>query len=206
MNFEEAFAHAIYEGDLDAIKSLGVDHDSAEEILICNLEPPKKNDSSFSLPVIRRPTPLIYAICCHQLKVVEYFATLKVNFTKTLYFWHPIHYAVASRNISITSFILSLVPEEVSAETDHGASPLDIAVASGIFGLVLLLLNKGAPIDHQNKNGQTALHLSTVLPNPEITKCLLSYGANISIKNSKNQTALDVALARNNKIVSDFLQ
>ena len=207
MNFEESFAHAIYEGDLQAIKSLEVDHDSAEEIFTCNLEIPKNDGNSFSLPIIRRPTPLIYAICCHQIDIVKYLATLKVDFTSPLYSWHPIHYAVALRDISIVSFILSIVPNEISAETsDHCATPLDIAVSSGILQLVILLLNKGAPVDHQNSSGQTALHLSTVLPNAEIAKCLLSYGAPFSTKNMKNQTPLDIALSRNNKIVSNFLE
>ena len=64
---------------------------------------------------------------------------------------------------------------------NDGVSPLiKAAMAPGDAGLEVgrLLLDNRAAIEHQNKNGETALHFACLCSNVEVAKLLLERGAN----------------------------
>ena len=164
---------------------------------MCQTEIPDRGNL-FKLQPIRRPTPLIYAICCHQINVVKFLVNLGADVTKDLYSWHPIHYATAARDIEIVDFLLSCSPDEIEALTDHKATPLHFAVNAGSIELTMLLLSRGANVNHANVRKETALHMSMVLMETDIPKILIAFGAKIDAVDAKNRTPYLVAKERKN--------
>lgn len=69
------------------------------------------------------------------------------------------------------------------------------ACIDGDIALVQSLLNQGASINSKNPEGETALHISTLLANSEILTLLVKSGADVNIKDDKKGfTALQFAL------------
>ena len=82
-------------------------------------------------------------------------------------------------------------------EVEYGRSPLILAVqsAKGFLGeirgreVIEMLLNKGAKIDHQQRNtGETALHVAAELDMRDVVVLLLENGANKDLKNKAGNT------------------
>ncbi len=67
------------------------------------------------------------------------------------------------------------------------------AAKDGYPTLVKLLLDAGANINHQDKDGQTALMWATLYEHTEVVKLLLDAGANVNHQNKDGQTVLVVA-------------
>lgn len=221
MDFEEAFAKCIFEGNTQGIKALGVDNECINDIvfliffnitnsqLVCDTPIPQKGDLLI-FPSIRRPTPLIYAILCHQLNIVKLLFSLGADLKKSdenPILWHPVHYAAAVRDTEILDFILTNAPKEIEAETkDHKATPLHFAVTANNANMVALLLLRGANANHANVNNETALHMSMILFDSEIASLLLAFGAKLDSKNSRGLTPLEIANQRENKQMQKFLE
>lgn len=160
----------------------------------------------FRFPTLRRPTPLIYAICCHELEIVQQLVGIGADITQAVYSWHPVHYAAAVRDLAILNYILSVAPKEIEAETDHKATPMHFAIAANNLEMVVLLLSKGADVLHTNSNGDSPLHMSMILINPQITKILLAFGAQADATNNKGQVPADIAKERNIAPMLAFLE
>lgn len=79
------------------------------------------------------------------------------------------------------------------------------AVDRGNFAKVKQLVSQGLDINQQDKDGNTALMISSRNHNLNITKFLLANGANKLIKNQKGQTALDIATKRKHQKIIDVL-
>ncbi|OHT14162.1 ankyrin repeat protein [Tritrichomonas foetus] len=165
----------------------------------------------FRLPSVRRPTPLIYAICCHQLNVVKLLVSLGADLKRSIYSWHPIHFAAAVRDVEILDFLLNSCPDEIEAVTDHQvlylifyATPLHFAVTANCVEMVILLLSRGANVNHANSDKETSLHMSMVLFDTQIAKILLAFGAKSESLNARKMTPLQVAQQRNNQVMIDF--
>ena len=82
---------------------------------------------------------------------------------------------------------------------NYGNSPLiRAAMASGDAGrgVAALLLDAEAEIDHQNKNGSTALIFACQCTNVEVAKLLLERGANKELKNKFGKDAMAKAADR----------
>jgi len=79
---------------------------------------------------------------------------------------------------------------------EHGAdvkSAFHMAVYTGSADLVKLFLEKGADIDAQDNNGDTALHIATRRGYLDVVKVLLEHGANANLRNKFGETPLDIA-------------
>ena len=68
------------------------------------------------------------------------------------------------------------------------------AIEKGDFTAVLQLLDKGAHIDAQGKDGITALIAASAMSKTNVVKQLLMKGANTDIKDKRGDTALNYAL------------
>jgi hypothetical protein len=206
MDFDEAFAACIRADDTDGLVSLGVTDVIVNDLLLCN-PPIPVLPSGLSPPLVRRPSPLIYAILCNSPAAVKYLADLGANLSvqASNNQWRPIHYAVAVRSPAICEFLLSRLRDDKDALTDYGASPLHIAVTAGDGETIGLLLNASANVKIANLNGQTPLHISVVHSDPTVAELLLSFGADIETKNRSGQTAEALARARGNEKVANFL-
>ena len=74
---------------------------------------------------------------------------------------------------------------------NDGVSPLiKAAMAPGDAGLgaAALLLDAKADIDHQNENGEAALHFACLLSNVEVAKLLLERGAKQTLRGNYGDT------------------
>ncbi|XP_071154184.1 serine/threonine-protein phosphatase 6 regulatory ankyrin repeat subunit B-like [Mytilus edulis] len=72
-------------------------------------------------------------------------------------------------------------------------SPLHVAVLSGSFITVKIMLRTNVNIDHINNKKKTALHVACEKGHYDIIKLLLNNKADVDIKDKGNQTALDLA-------------
>ncbi len=72
-----------------------------------------------------------------------------------------------------------------------GSSPLITAAVFGKTEMAKILIDAGADLNFQNKDGSTALHTAAFFCRPEIVKMLLDKHADKTIKNSFNSTAYE---------------
>jgi ankyrin repeat protein len=205
MDFEEAVAACIRAGNVAGLTTIGFGTDLLNQPLVCDPLVPTIPGKG-AIPLVRRPRPVIYAILCHQLSVVEYLTELGADLTSPLYHgWSPIHYAIAVRDWEIALFILVREPNELDRATEHGATPLHIAISTGDFRSAAGLLGLGAAVNSANKNGNTALHIAMIHHHPRFAELLLAFGAEVNAENAQQQTPLAVANGRGNSSMADFL-
>ncbi|KAF3830608.1 hypothetical protein GH733_004427 [Mirounga leonina] len=86
-----------------------------------------------------------------------------------------------------------------SLSTEHGASPLHLAVKHHFPALVQLLINAGSDLDATDNRQQTPLHLAAEHARQDIAEMLLIAGVNLNLRDKQGKTALAVA-ARSNHI------
>lgn len=72
--------------------------------------------------------------------------------------------------------------------------PLHYAVMNGNREMVLWLLNQGASIDVQDKDGYTPLHLAVTMQKDTILHLLLANGANVNLQDKWGRTPLLLAI------------
>ena len=79
----------------------------------------------------------------------------------------------------------------IDYQDEQGNTVLHIACQNGCKRLVKLCLRRGANMNIQNLNGQTALHFAFGYKYPVIGEYLVSKGANDSILNKDNLTCYE---------------
>ena len=79
----------------------------------------------------------------------------------------------------------------VHAMTSADESPLHLAVVGSQLLLVEQLLDKGADIDAQTKDGETSLMYACRKHQPAMVRLLLARGARVSAQDKYGETALD---------------
>lgn len=71
---------------------------------------------------------------------------------------------------------------------------------------VKLLIDRGADLNLQRSNGDTALILATEKGHTEIVKLLIDSGANLNLKNNNGETALMIARQHNYMDIIDLIE
>lgn len=95
---------------------------------------------------------------------------------------------------------------DVNAINLNKFTPLILAVSKfGQKGITEELLKKGAYIDWQDINGDTALHYAASGGKKSIIKLLVEKGANKSLTNEKRETPLDIVQQKNKQDLIDLL-
>lgn len=87
----------------------------------------------------------------------------------------------------------------------EGNTPFITSVISGNLQLAKLLFSKGVNIDHQNKNGFSALHYASMKNLPSCVQQLIEWNAKIDTKNKYGLTPLCFAVINDNKDIVEFL-
>ena len=90
---------------------------------------------------------------------------------------------------------------------EDGSTALMRAAWHNQTDVVRYLLNNGANVNKQNRNGWTALHEASLVYNStNVIKILLQHGARTDIKDVSYDTPIHVARSRNYKEAVDLLQ
>jgi ankyrin repeat protein len=205
MDFDEAFAAGIRAGSISDLTSLGIGPDTVNDVLLCDT--PISPFPNQAIRIIRRPTPLIYAILCRQLPIVEYLVKLGANVTTPLYDgWNALHYAAATFSAPIIDFLITRFPDQHDALTTNRATPLHVAVAGNDVDSAIILLQNGADVSIANAIGNTALHMAAGLDDTFLLELLISFGAERGAKNAKGDTPEAIARRAKKKKTVDVLR
>jgi ankyrin repeat protein len=106
-----------------------------------------------------------------------------------------LHLAALGARFGIARVLLNHCAS-VNAQNCWGETPLHLVLRGEQesqkkwFGIVWLLLERGADIHTRDKNHCTALHLAAFSGMFEISRLLLHYGANADVRNEKGETPL----------------
>lgn len=91
-------------------------------------------------------------------------------------------------------------------------TPLTLAAYNGRYEMVEALLKRGANVNHQTKNGYSALIFAAMVTHKNMdnalktVRLLLAAGANKSLRNSEGKTAYDIAAGKNATELTSLLK
>ncbi len=100
-----------------------------------------------------------------------------------------IHTAVVTDNLEALKQHIAAGTNLNEKDPFGGSSPLISAALFGKTEAARLLINGGADLNFQNKDGSTALHTAAFFCRPEIVKMLLAKSVDKTIKNNFGSTA-----------------
>ncbi len=125
-------------------------------------------------------------------------------------FWGvtALHKAVVRKKnggLPMMQLLLQAGADVNSVDGKDGSTPLHKAASLGIEDRVHWLIVHGAQFNLQDFKGRTPLHLATDHGHTRTAQLLVNHGANIRIKDHIERTAADLARARDNDDITDFL-
>lgn len=100
--------------------------------------------------------------------------------------------SILGKNIKIIEDVIALDKFDLNETDDSGFSALHYIASSCKSDIAKLLINNGAEVNMQSKNGQTPLHISIKRSCNDLGLVLLSLGADPTIKDKDNKVALDM--------------
>jgi len=114
--------------------------------------------------------------------------------------------AVRAGDLTQVKSLLHQGAELEAVEKDFGATPLMWAAMSGQADVAKYLLDSGAKIDAQDKDGRTALMWAASQGQVPVVKLLLSRGANPALADTVGVTALAAASSQGHTEVIQLLR
>ena len=121
----------------------------------------------------------------------------------------PLHAAACSGNLEVVRILIEYEPAHISDRNEYGSTPFQWASDGDNFkdGSVLrLLLEHGADVNAQSRDGRTPLHLASHYGALEVVRLLLEHGADVEAKRYDAKTALQVAADRGHDEVVKLLR
>ncbi|NEW61289.1 ankyrin repeat domain-containing protein [Sulfurovum sp. bin170] len=103
-----------------------------------------------------------------------------------------LHYAVELEKYDIVEFLVSKNIELSRKGGVYYQTALQDAIFYQYFRIARLLINNGTPLDIQNIDGDTALHIAAKNGYSDMVNLLLSNGASKNIYNANGNTPYDV--------------
>ena len=103
-----------------------------------------------------------------------------------------LHYAVELKKYDVVQFLISKNIELYRRGGTYYQTALQDAIFYQYFGIARLLINAGTPLDIQNIDGDTALHIATRNGYFDIVKILIENGASKDIYNNNDKTPYDL--------------
>ena len=116
---------------------------------------------------------------------------IKWESCRGLHDYTPLHYACSRGHLLVAWVILKAAPSMLHTMTNTDESPLHLAVAGKQLLLVELLLDKGADVDAQNRDGETCLMYACRMAQAAMVRLLLARGAQMSTQDKYGDTAAD---------------
>ncbi|MFZ0750107.1 MAG: ankyrin repeat domain-containing protein, partial [Pyrinomonadaceae bacterium] len=109
--------------------------------------------------------------------------------------WTALLLALSEDHDLVTGALLAHPNTDFKAEHPEGMTALMLAVWHQREPVVELILKRGGDVNHQDKDGDAAVHGAALYGNTRILKLLLDGGANPNVKNQLGGTALMWAAA-----------
>lgn len=113
----------------------------------------------------------------------------------------PLHMAMSIVDPQVALSIVNVLLKgraKIDVTDKNNNMPLHLAIARGAGGIVAQMLLSGASIDQAGRNGQSALHMATAIPDEMLAGCtvskLLRDGAMVDSRDGKGNTALHLAI------------
>lgn len=103
-----------------------------------------------------------------------------------------LHYAVELNNYDVVSFLAQHKVNLARKGGRFSQTPLQDAIYYKNFAVAKLLISRGSPLDTQNVNGETALHIAAKRGYTDMVKALLSAGASSSIADEEGNHAYNL--------------
>ncbi|CDW86931.1 ankyrin repeat-containing protein [Stylonychia lemnae] len=135
-------------------------------------------------------SPIFFAIRMNNQKVIEMMCDTGINFEtlKNKQDYDPIHYACKIERDDIVNY-LSLRMKNLDTEDKKGRTLLFKYLQIDEFEMCLRLLQRGASINHRNKDGKTILIMQVEAGNEEAVKFLCGKGLDFHIKDNSGNDA-----------------
>jgi hypothetical protein len=115
----------------------------------------------------------------------------------------PLHLAAAGYRVEIAQLLLAAGADPNARMNHRWSGPLHYAADGNLIPpewdaerqvrMIELLLDAGAEIDAQDKNGATALHRAVRTRCAAAVRCLLKRGANSRVRNKNGSLPMDLA-------------
>lgn len=103
-----------------------------------------------------------------------------------------LHYAVELNNYDVVSFLAQYKGDLAKKGGSFSETPLQDAIYYNHFAIAKLLISRGSPLDTQNVNGETALHIAAKRGNTDMVKALLNAGASANIADEEGNLAYNL--------------
>ncbi|XP_064630971.1 fibronectin type 3 and ankyrin repeat domains 1 protein-like isoform X2 [Lineus longissimus] len=106
----------------------------------------------------------------------------------------PLHYAVDGSKLDVIRWMMEDGADVNITDNTSGWTPLmRVAAVTGNRDVAKLLINKGATVDHKDKDGKTALMVAVVNGHQPLVELLLDHKADIYVQNEYGKNAFDMA-------------
>lgn len=119
--------------------------------------------------------------------------------------WTALLLALTEEHEAVTGILLAQPNVDLTAENPEGMPPLMVAVWHQNEPAVRTILKRGVNVNHQDKDGDAAVHGAALYANEKILRLLLDAGANPDVKNKLGGTALMWAAAYGHEEIVSIL-
>jgi len=118
----------------------------------------------------------------------------------------PLQLAAMTDNMEVVRMLVDGGANIDIADPVNGLRPLHNCATNGCTNVCKFLLQRGADMDAQTDQGDTALHLAAANNHLDIVALLLSFHANHSIRNNAGFRAEQIAAARDYTAIVELIQ
>ena len=106
-----------------------------------------------------------------------------------------LHYAASwGLHLAVKFLLIEHLQDVNSRDTTDNATPLHLASRNGHLKSACVLIEHGADLTAQNRDGQTPLHLALQMGQVIVARMLIEHGADLTAQNSDWQTPLHLVL------------
>ena len=107
----------------------------------------------------------------------------------------PLHYAAFCGLHDIAKILATEYPEDVNSQSfDDALTPLHLTLKEKFMDVAWMLIEHGANVSAQDKDGSTPLHWASIGGHVDVARMLVERGANMSTQDKGGKTALHWAI------------
>ena len=151
-------------------------------------------------------TPLLLCAKAGQIEILEYLISFEeVRKYKYKFDNSAMVYSISSKNEKLVSILLAS-KQDVGVKNERGESILTHAIKTSSPNIIKILYSTHKYLDYENNDGITSFMQAFLDHNFEVVDIMRDLGANIHVQNSKGERIIDIAKARNDDVIIDYLK